>query len=69
MESQAGWLMAIAMVHEGLQERDGHRGLIAWVHAAMPIIEAVGDTSMMGKCGLRQIAPGLRLGRLDRVDG
>ena len=41
-------MMAIAVVHESRQGRDGHRGLIAWVHAAMPIIEAAGDTSMMG---------------------
>ena len=52
MESQADRLMAIAVVHEDVQGRDGHRDLIAWVHAVMPIIEAAGETSMMGKCGL-----------------
>jgi hypothetical protein len=28
MESQADWWMAIAVVHEDLQDRDGHRSLI-----------------------------------------
>lgn len=48
MESQTDWLMAIAVVHEDVQGLDGHRAVIAWVHAAMPIIEAAGVTSMMG---------------------